>query len=113
EHARGPGGAGREQRAQRPRRGTEVLLAFFLDQDVLEGEVAVAGEVDVPEVVTLEDPGTLGPDVDGGGDGIRPRELATNLRKPRDRASDLSRLPERSEERRVGKEGGCGRSAGA
>ena len=44
--------------------------------------------------MTLEDPGTLGPDVDGGGDGIRPRELATDLRKPRDCGSDLSRLPE-------------------
>src|SRR2546429_7153784 len=70
EHAHDPGRARREQRAQRTRRGTDVALAVLLDQDVLEGEGAVAREVDIPEVVTLEDPRALRADVDRGGDRI-------------------------------------------
>ena len=47
--------------------------------------------------MTLEDPGTLGTDIDGGGDRVRPGEVATDLRQPGDRRSDLPRLPQRAD----------------
>ena len=84
EHADDTGRAGSEQGAERSRRGADVALALFLDQHVLEGQVAVAGEVDEPETVALEDPGALRADVDGCRDRMGPGKLAANLIEARD-----------------------------
>src|SRR5439155_15154419 len=60
----------REQRAERPRGGPDVALSLLLDEDVLEGEMTIAGEIDVTEPVVLEDPRTLGADVDSRRDRV-------------------------------------------
>ena len=83
QHADDPRGPRGEERAERAGGRPHVALAFLLDQDVLEGEMAVARQVDEPEVVGLEDPGALGADVDGCGTGISGRQL------PAERPSSL------------------------
>ena len=97
QHADDAGRARGEERAKGARRGAEVALTLLLDEDVLQGEVAVAREVDVAEVVALEDPGALGPDVDGGGNRVRPGEVAADLREPGHRRPDLPRLSQRAD----------------
>ena len=89
------GRAGREQRAQRARGGPHVALAVLLDEDVLEGQVAVPGEVDVAQVVVLEDARALATDVDRGRHRIGGRQRPADVRELRHRRADLPRLPER------------------
>src|SRR5256885_3957261 len=43
-----------EERAEGTHGGADVALAFLLDQDVPKGEVAVAREVDIAEVVVRD-----------------------------------------------------------
>src|SRR5262249_48144775 len=50
---------GREQGPQRTAGWAAVALAFLLDQHAIEREVAVAGEVDIPEAIRLQDSGAL------------------------------------------------------
>ena len=92
EHPHDARGARREERAQGSRRGPDVALALLLDEDVLEGQIAVAREVDVPEVVALEDPGALRADVDGGRDRVGARKLPPDLRQSCHRTPDLPGL---------------------
>src|SRR5437867_1037624 len=94
EHADDPCRAGGEQRAERSRRGADVPLALFLDQDVLEREVAVARQVDEPEIVAPKDAGALRADVHGGGHRVRPGHVPPDLVQPRDGGPDLPRLAE-------------------
>src|SRR5438552_6533194 len=91
------GGARREERAQGPRRGPRVALALLLDEDLVECEVAVAGEIDVAEAVVLEDARALRADVDGGSYGIGRGQLAADLGQPRDGRPDLPGLTERAD----------------
>src|SRR5262249_30160594 len=86
----------REQRAQWPRGRPHVALALFFDQNVFERHVAVAGEIDVAEVVALEDSRALRRDIDGCGQGVGGGDLPTNLAQPRHGRPDLSRLSERA-----------------
>src|SRR5213078_1715231 len=83
QRAHDAGGPRREQRAQRSRRRADVALAFFLDQDVLKGDVAVAGQIDVPKVVGLENPCALRRDIDRGGQGVCRRDLPSDVAQPR------------------------------
>src|SRR5438876_1478717 len=94
EHADDAGRARSEERAEGTHGGADVALAFLLDQDVPKGEVAVAREVDIAEVVARENPGALRPDVDGGGDRIRLRQIASDLGEPGHDRPDLSGLPQ-------------------
>src|SRR5205814_5628388 len=91
------GGARREERAQGPRRGPRVALALLLDEDLVEREVAVAGEIDVAEAVVPEDARALRADVDGSSDGIGRGQLAADLGQPRHGRPDLSGLTERAD----------------
>src|SRR3989442_5668692 len=68
EHADDAGRARSEERAEGTHGGADVALAFLLDQDVPKGEVAVAREVDIAEVVARENPRPLRPDLDSGAD---------------------------------------------
>src|SRR5438046_3001330 len=94
EHADDAGRARSEERAEGTHGGADVALAFLLDQDVPKSEVAVAREVDIAKVVARENPGALRPDVDGGGDRIRLRQIASDLGEPGHDRPDLSGLPQ-------------------
>jgi len=94
QHPRHPGRARGEERLERPSRGTEVALALLLDEDVLEGEVAVAREVEIAEVAATQDGRALRADIGRGGHGVSRRQLAPNLAELGDRLSDLARLTE-------------------
>src|SRR6266404_4761147 len=78
-------------------RTTRVALALLLDEDLVECEVAVAGEIDVAEAVVLEDARALRADVDGGSDGIGRGQLAADLGQPRHGRPDLPGLTERAD----------------
>src|SRR5438552_279593 len=89
-----PSRARSEERLERPSRRTEVALDFLFDEDVLEGEVAVAREVEIAEVAATQDRRALRADIGRGGHGVGRRQLAPNLSELRDRLSDLARLTE-------------------
>ena len=96
QHAHDARGARREERAQGPRRGPDVPLAFLLDQDVLEREVAVTRQIDESEVVALEDACALGADVDRACHRVGAGELPPDVVQSRNGRPDLTRLSERS-----------------
>ena len=97
QRAHDAGGPRREQRAQRSRGRADVALAFFLDQDVLKGDVAVAGQIDVPKVVGLENPCALRRDIDRGGQGVCRRDLPPDVAQPRHGGPNLAWLSERAD----------------
>ena len=90
-----PGRPGREEDLERPGGRPEVRLAFLLDQHIVEGEIAVAGEIEVAEPVPLEERGALGADVLGHGDRIGSGISRRSSAKPGHRLSDLPGLTER------------------
>src|SRR5262249_46349799 len=92
DHARSPRS---KERAERPRRGPNVAFALFLDQRVLQREVAVAREIHEAEVVALQDSCALGPDVNGPGHRIGAGKLSANVVQPRNGSTNMTRLAER------------------
>src|SRR5213593_445992 len=95
QHADDPRRARGEERPERPGGGTDVPLAFLLDQGVLEREVTVARQVHESEVVALEDARALRTDVDRAGYRVGARKLPADLVQLRHGSTDLPRLAQR------------------
>src|SRR5881397_3835037 len=95
QHADDPRRARGEERPERPGGGTDVPLAFLLDQGVLEREVTVARQVHESEVVALEDARALRTDVDRAGYRVGARKVPADLVQLRHGSTDLPRLAQR------------------
>ena len=85
---------GSEQRLERPVGGTDVGLPLFFDEDVLEREGAVAGQIEIAEAVAAEERGRLGADVLRHRDRVRRGQIAPDIAQPGDGLPNLTGLAE-------------------
>jgi hypothetical protein len=97
EHSRYPGRSRREQRPEGARGRAEVGLALLLDQDLVEGEVTVAGEIEIPDAGPPQQGGALGTHILGDCHWVGGGQIPPELSKAGDRLSDPSRLSDGTE----------------
>ena len=85
---------GREEALEGPAGRADVGLPLFLDQDVVKGEVAVSGQIDVATAVLASQRRRMGADVGGRDDGLGSSNLSLKPPEVSDGFANVSRLPD-------------------